>query len=195
MSYDPTIGRWTQEDPIAFEGGDANLYRYVGNDPVNATDPTGLQTTTINGVRGPAHNWAVPPPPPPWTGPYTANPTAQPDFDELRRFLERFPYGDVPWIDPCFNWASGIVGSIPNKFLDGSCPIKVRRVCFDVSFYPLASAHTAFEVTFPDGSVVYFDEGSYYSEIAGALGGPDRFFGPDGIPWNYTLTPCELQIR
>jgi uncharacterized protein RhaS with RHS repeats len=42
MSYDPTIGRWTAEDPIAFEGGDANLYRYVGNNPTNFTDPTGL---------------------------------------------------------------------------------------------------------------------------------------------------------
>lgn len=42
MSYDPRIGRWTSEDPIAFEGGDANLYRYVGNSPTNYTDPTGL---------------------------------------------------------------------------------------------------------------------------------------------------------
>ena len=29
MSYDPTIGRWTTEDPIAFDGGDFNLYRYA----------------------------------------------------------------------------------------------------------------------------------------------------------------------
>lgn len=43
MSYDPTIGRWMQEDPIDFEGGDLNLYRYVGNGPTNATDPSGLQ--------------------------------------------------------------------------------------------------------------------------------------------------------
>lgn len=42
MSYDPTIGRWTTEDPIAFEGGDADLYRYVGNNPTNFTDPSGL---------------------------------------------------------------------------------------------------------------------------------------------------------
>jgi hypothetical protein len=42
MSYDPTIGRFISEDPIAFEGGDANLYRYTGNSPTNATDPTGL---------------------------------------------------------------------------------------------------------------------------------------------------------
>ena len=42
MSYDPKNGRWTSEDPIAFDGGDPNLYRYVGNAPTNATDPTGL---------------------------------------------------------------------------------------------------------------------------------------------------------
>jgi len=46
MSYDPTIGRWTAEDPIAFEGADANLYRYVGNHPTNATDPTGMAEKT-----------------------------------------------------------------------------------------------------------------------------------------------------
>jgi hypothetical protein len=40
--YDPSIGRWLEEDPIGFEGGDSNLNRYVGNDPVNATDPSGL---------------------------------------------------------------------------------------------------------------------------------------------------------
>lgn len=37
--YDPTIGRWIQEDPIGFAAGDANLLRYVGNNPTNFTDP------------------------------------------------------------------------------------------------------------------------------------------------------------
>lgn len=41
--YDTTTGRWLSEDPISFLGGDANLYRYVGNGPTNATDPTGLE--------------------------------------------------------------------------------------------------------------------------------------------------------
>ncbi len=36
------IGRWISEDPIGFAAGDANLYRYVGNSPTNATDPSGL---------------------------------------------------------------------------------------------------------------------------------------------------------
>jgi RHS repeat-associated protein len=35
-------GRWDQEDPTEFKPGDPNLYRYVGNDPANGTDPTGL---------------------------------------------------------------------------------------------------------------------------------------------------------
>jgi uncharacterized protein RhaS with RHS repeats len=43
MSYDPTIGRFISEDPIAFDGRDANLHRYAGNDPANFADPSGLQ--------------------------------------------------------------------------------------------------------------------------------------------------------
>lgn len=39
--YDPALGRWTIKDPVGVEGGDTNLYAYVGNDPINATDPTG----------------------------------------------------------------------------------------------------------------------------------------------------------
>ena len=40
--YDPKVGRWLSQDPIGFESGDANLYRYVGNDPGNGVDPSGL---------------------------------------------------------------------------------------------------------------------------------------------------------
>ena len=39
--YNPTTGRWLSQDPIGFDGGDANLYRYVLNSPVNKTDPSG----------------------------------------------------------------------------------------------------------------------------------------------------------
>jgi uncharacterized protein RhaS with RHS repeats len=38
---DPQLGRFTQEDPAVFGGGDTNLYRYVGNNPVTQRDPTG----------------------------------------------------------------------------------------------------------------------------------------------------------
>ena len=40
--YDPETGRWTSKDPIGFEGGDANLYAYVSNSPVNTVDLLGL---------------------------------------------------------------------------------------------------------------------------------------------------------
>jgi RHS repeat-associated protein len=40
--YDAKQGRWMQEDPIRERAGDTNLYRYVGNAPTDATDPSGL---------------------------------------------------------------------------------------------------------------------------------------------------------
>ena len=35
-------GRWMSADPLRFEAGDYNLYRYVGNEPVGRMDASGL---------------------------------------------------------------------------------------------------------------------------------------------------------
>lgn len=39
--FDPVLGRFLSEDPLGYDGGDSNLYRYAKNDPVNYTDPSG----------------------------------------------------------------------------------------------------------------------------------------------------------
>jgi RHS repeat-associated protein len=40
--YNPTTGTWQTQDPLGFAGGLANLRQYVGNNPTNLSDPTGL---------------------------------------------------------------------------------------------------------------------------------------------------------
>ena len=40
--YDAVTGRWTAKDPVGFGGGDANIYVYCSNGPINNTDPKGL---------------------------------------------------------------------------------------------------------------------------------------------------------
>src|SRR6056297_180980 len=42
--YDAHTGRWLSEDPIGFEAGDGNLYRYAGNELLWQADPLGLWT-------------------------------------------------------------------------------------------------------------------------------------------------------
>ena len=44
--YDPTLGRFTQRDPIGLGGG-LNPYTYVSNSPQNFTDPLGLRQAAV----------------------------------------------------------------------------------------------------------------------------------------------------
>ena len=39
-----------QTDPVGYSAGDLNLYAYVGNDPLNNSDPTGLEANTCSRV-------------------------------------------------------------------------------------------------------------------------------------------------
>ncbi|MBI9086620.1 MAG: hypothetical protein JEZ11_23685 [Desulfobacterales bacterium] len=48
--YDPDTGRWTAKDPIFFDGGDADLYGYVLNDPINFIDPEGKWANIVIGA-------------------------------------------------------------------------------------------------------------------------------------------------
>ena len=50
--YNPAIGRWMSQDPTGFSAGDMNLYRYVGNNPSNFTDPRGTSATLVAQASG-----------------------------------------------------------------------------------------------------------------------------------------------
>ena len=41
--YSPQAMRWMSQDPLGYDGGDTNLYRYCGNSVTNTVDPTGLR--------------------------------------------------------------------------------------------------------------------------------------------------------
>jgi RHS repeat-associated protein len=62
--YDAETGRFVSEDPIGFNGGDSNLYRYVFNNPISFTDSSGLECelgeaiTQICGI-GPLDAWTA----------------------------------------------------------------------------------------------------------------------------------------
>jgi RHS repeat-associated protein len=49
--YDPQVGRFINKDPIGLAGG-LNMYAYVGNDPINLLDPTGLQSDEARVTQG-----------------------------------------------------------------------------------------------------------------------------------------------
>jgi RHS repeat-associated protein len=49
--YSADLGRFVSQDPIGFEAGDTNLYRYTGNRPVVSTDATGFASTTDDAGR------------------------------------------------------------------------------------------------------------------------------------------------
>jgi RHS repeat-associated protein len=53
--YSPSLGRFLQPDPMNFNAGDINIYRYVLNNFVNFTDPNGLECRVYS-----AHAFGIP---------------------------------------------------------------------------------------------------------------------------------------
>ncbi|QLI81205.1 hypothetical protein HZU75_06485 [Chitinibacter fontanus] len=58
--YDAKTARWTAKDPILFNGGDSNIYAYVGGNPLSYVDPEGLAGENMM-IRPPAPESRLPP--------------------------------------------------------------------------------------------------------------------------------------
>ena len=57
-SYDPSTGQFVSNDPIGLGGGDTDLRRYAGNNPVEWVDPSGMNWSLPNVYSEPALNGA-----------------------------------------------------------------------------------------------------------------------------------------
>jgi RHS repeat-associated protein len=53
--YSPEAGRFISEDPIHFEGGEANFYAYVAGNPTSNRDPSGTVIWHVNEMKGYSH--------------------------------------------------------------------------------------------------------------------------------------------
>jgi RHS repeat-associated protein len=111
--YDPSTGRFTQEDPIGLAGG-LNTYGFAGGDPVNFSDPFGLDAIeirfnlypiAIGGVKIPLAHYAV----------IAVSKTGVTKYYEYGRYV---PKGEVRARGPIPNLTMGKDGKPTKESLD-----------------------------------------------------------------------------
>ncbi len=78
--YDPVSGRFLQRDPIGIDAG-TNVYSYVGNNPLDTVDPSGLAPPGGSFAPGPGY----PRGPGGWIKPGTWGPQGQPGYNVTPR--------------------------------------------------------------------------------------------------------------
>jgi RHS repeat-associated protein len=115
--YDPKLARFLQTDPIGYDSGDLNLYRYCGNNPLNLVDPTGLETIIIHGI-GAGHE-------PGYSGQLA---------DQLRA------QGEVVWE---FHWSGDIgdTGKTISSFKEAASFVSARSTSKGESFNVIAHSY------------------------------------------------------
>ncbi len=175
--YDPAVGRWLSEDPIGFVAADVNLNRYVGNSPLNKTDPTGKQApATVGDILG---------------TPYREPPTAkglcctmkqsakcaQCSCDDIESLFEAASSHSAPiGRNHCERWADSFLEAQKQKTSPCYTLSKAEwhYKLYDwppftwIPNYP-PLGHHAVRVTMCDGTVFYFDDGWWSTVTTGAF--------------------------
>jgi RHS repeat-associated protein len=119
-TYHPLLGRFMSEDPKLFDAGDYNLYRYCHNDPLDLTDPMGLDTEAELRYYIMGHI--------PLYGDYGHQNLVLRDTTSGRMLVERGFPGE-PYNNPGWRSAS----NLPQKSASGSGNVPVRASIFTAS--------------------------------------------------------------
>jgi RHS repeat-associated protein len=105
--YNPAAGRFESQDPMSFAAGNANIYSYVFNNPLNMTDPTGLYAlcTRLPPILPPRQRPPKKPPLPPIPfpiPPWPGIPPLPPNIPGIPPFRPKNlpPLGKPNWIKP-----------------------------------------------------------------------------------------------
>jgi RHS repeat-associated protein len=113
--YDAESGRWTSKDPISFAARDTNLYAYVYNDPVNLSDPFGLQVAPLGELCEEAA-WEV--------FKYLAEPSKLTPFQKVG-----FVAGKAGTAADLYEWTHGEKGGLGTLLDCGACLTLVPTSC------------------------------------------------------------------
>ena len=144
--YNPELGKWLSEDPIGFNGGDTNVYKYVKNDPLNHVDVDGFRDSLLNHVdeiyKHIGHDCGC-------------------TKVELRKLLSKLQDAiDDTWVfpiwpDPCQRWAIEFhpkIGTITSSCLRLNSGMLWRR-------HAGKGGHAYFEFELLGGTVITVDNG------------------------------------
>ena len=177
--YSPTLGRWTSLDPLRYDAGDVNLYRTVGNNPLNSLDPNGLQDLGERAYHAGKAFAGITDKEKKIPGKDTvirdfkaAAARNKIDPKIVQQILDATTSTPKPrWYNPCKIWAETAFAKMPPMKPTGEV-IGAEKVYVSIvawTFVPcsenlwclLADGHFAIQVKFPDGSVFYFDDGDW----------------------------------